>query len=222
VGALDAQQGKQPQFDFYLGKDDHLIRKVTLSLPGSTSPLTETHADMKANADLPDSAFKFTPPPGSKAVDPPAEPAYYSPDLKPGANPFPFTAKDMTGKDLTLDQYKGKVVLLDFWATWCAPCVAEMPNVAAAYKKYKAKGFDVVGISLDEAQDRAAVNAFMKKYGMAWRQVYEGKGWESEIAAKYQVQAIPFGLLIGKDGKIAAVNVRGEELEPAIAKALGK
>jgi outer membrane lipoprotein-sorting protein/cytochrome oxidase Cu insertion factor (SCO1/SenC/PrrC family) len=223
AGSLEGQPGKQPKFEFYLGKDDHLIRKVTLEAPGSVSGvLTETHSDIKVNPELPTSSFTFTPPPGSKAIDPPTEPAFYHPDLKPGADPFPISAKDMSGKDFSLDQYKGKVVLLDFWATWCGPCVEELPNVAAAYKKFKAKGFDVVSISLDEAKDRESVNTFLKKYNMAWRQVYEGKGWGSEIASKYQVQAIPFALLIGKDGKIEAVNVRGEDLEPAISKALGK
>ncbi len=144
----------------------------------------------------------------------------FDPRLKPGARPFAIAAKDLNSRPLSLAQYKGKVVLMDFWATWCGPCVGEMPNVIAAYKKYHAQGFDVVGISLD--QDKGALTSFLKQNKMPWRQVYDGKGWGSAVPRQYGVMAIPFGLLLNRDGTIAAVEVRGEALPAAIKMALAK
>ena len=95
-----------------------------------------------------------------------------------------------------------------------------MPNVIAAYNKYHAQGFDVVGISLD--QSRAALTAFIAQNKMPWRQVFDGKYWSSAVPREYGVQAIPFGLLIGRDGQIAAVDVRGPALSAAIENALAK
>ena len=109
---------------------------------------------------------------------------------------------------------------MDFWATWCGPCVGEMPNVIAAYKKYHARGFDVVGISLD--QDKSALTSFIAQNKMPWRQVYDGKGWGSAVPGQYGVRAIPFGLLLNRDGTIAAVEVRGDALPAAIKVALAK
>ena len=121
---------------------------------------------------------------------------------------------------MTLAQYKGKVTLVDFWATWCGPCREELPNVVSVYGKYKPKGFDVVGVSLDDKADKSKLMKFTVANKMPWRQVFDGAGWESKIAKNYGVKAIPFTLLIGKDGKIAAVNPRGPELEPAVKAAL--
>ncbi|MDQ2799243.1 MAG: TlpA family protein disulfide reductase, partial [Armatimonadota bacterium] len=142
--------------------------------------------------------------------------------LKPGASPIAFTAKDLSGRPVSLAQYKGKVVLLDFWATWCGPCVGELPNVVAAYNKFHPKGFDVLGISLDNAGDHDPVLAFTKEHHMPWRQVYDGGGWQSKTATLYSIHSIPFTLLIGRDGKIAAVGARGSALAPAVKAALAK
>jgi len=139
--------------------------------------------------------------------------------LVPGASFPDFKETDLTGNPLSVGQYRGKVVLLDFWATWCGPCRAELPSVIAAYKKYHDQGFEVIGISLDS--DRDKLTAFLKRQdGMLWPQYFDGTGWENKLAAKYGVEAIPFTLLIGPDGKIIAKSVPGENLDAAVAAAL--
>ncbi len=133
---------------------------------------------------------------------------------------FPgFEETDLAGKPLSLAAYKGKVVLVDFWATWCGPCVHELPNVIAAYKKYHGKGFDIVGISLDE--DKGKLTGFMKEHGMTWAQFYDGKGWNNKLALKYGIDSIPSTFLLDGNGTIIARDLRGPALEAALAKQLG-
>jgi peroxiredoxin len=140
--------------------------------------------------------------------------------LKPGT-PFPdFSETDLEGKPLSIAKYKGKVVLVDFWATWCMPCVAQLPDVQKAYEKFHGKGFEIVGISLDEDKDR--LQQFIKQRKMPWQEYFDGKKWENKLAAKYGVEAIPSSYLIDQQGKIITKVANGEQLEPAIAKALGK
>jgi len=134
---------------------------------------------------------------------------------------FPdFSEPDLDGKTASVGNFKGKIVLVDFWATWCGPCVAELPNVIKAYEKYHDKGFEIVGISLDK--DKGRLTSFLKAKNMTWQQVFDGNGWESKVAKKYQVQSIPATYLIGKDGKLLASNLRGEALDKVLAKELAK
>ena len=142
---------------------------------------------------------------------------YWDASLVVGAQPPALTEQTLDAKPLSLADYKGKIVLLDFWATWCPPCRAEIPNLKANYEKYHAKGFDVVGVSLDRGD--AELRKYIADNAMPWPQLFDAKHPDAKT---YGVQAIPFSLLIGKDGKIAAVNPRGEELEPAIKAALAK
>jgi thiol-disulfide isomerase/thioredoxin len=122
------------------------------------------------------------------------------------------------GSLLALSSLRGKVVLIDFWASWCGPCRREMPNVVKAYNKYKDKGFEILGVSLD--QDKAAWVEAIKKDGITWPQVSDLKYWQSEVVPMYSIQGIPYTVLVDKEGKILAKGLRGAELETAIEKAL--
>ena len=132
---------------------------------------------------------------------------------------FPgFQETDIDGKPLSVASEKGKVVLIDFWATWCGPCVQELPNVLRAYGQYHAKGFDIIGVSLD--QDKTKLTSFTKEKQMPWPQYCDGKGWESKLAVAYGVNSIPATYLLGRDGKIIGKDLRGEALDAAVRAAL--
>ena len=136
---------------------------------------------------------------------------------------FPdFDKKDLNGKPLSIANFKGKVVLIDFWATWCPPCRAEVPNVVAVYNKYHSKGFEIIGISLDREADKGKLESYTKENKMPWQQFFDGKYWQNELSTKYGVNSIPATYLLDGQGKIIAKNLRGEDLEQAVAKALGK
>ena len=107
---------------------------------------------------------------------------------------------------------------MDFWASWCGPCRKEMPNVVKAYAKFKDKGFEIYGVSLD--QDKARWLEAIQKDGITWPQVSDLKYWECEAAKLYAVEGIPYTVLLDKEGKIIAKNLRGADLEIAIEKAL--
>jgi thiol-disulfide isomerase/thioredoxin/ribosomal 50S subunit-associated protein YjgA (DUF615 family) len=129
-----------------------------------------------------------------------------------------FTAVD--GSEVDVAKLRGKVVLVDFWATWCGPCQAEVPNVVAAYKKYHDKGFEVVGISLDEDKDEML--KFTKEHGMTWPQYFDGKGWGNAISFKHGIQSIPAMWVLDKKGMIRSTEARGEALAPLIEKLLAE
>jgi thiol-disulfide isomerase/thioredoxin len=135
---------------------------------------------------------------------------------------FPdFDEKDLDGKSLSVANFKGKVVLVDFWATWCGPCVMELPNVIKAYEKHHDKGFEIIGISLD--QDQEKLKSFIKQKNMGWQQYFDGKGWGNKLAQKYGVQSIPATFLLNQEGKIIGRDLRGDTaLDQAVDKALGK
>ncbi len=140
--------------------------------------------------------------------------------LVEGAQFPPFDEKDLDGKPLSVANYKGKVVLVDFWATWCSPCVGELPNVLKAYEKYHPKGFEIIGISLD--QDEQKLKKFIKEKNMPWPQYFDGKGWGNKLAGKYGVNSIPATFLLDGEGRIIGKNLRGAALDQALAKALSQ
>ena len=140
--------------------------------------------------------------------------------LVPGSKFPDFAEKDLDGKPLSIAGYKGKVLLVDFWATWCSPCVKELPSVLATYEKHHSHGFDIVGISLDSSESK--LKEFIASKKMPWRQYYDGKGWESKLGGKYGVKSIPATFLLDKTGTIIAKDLRGDDLEKAVADALSK
>ncbi|HVU36149.1 MAG TPA: TlpA disulfide reductase family protein [Opitutaceae bacterium] len=140
--------------------------------------------------------------------------------LKPGVMFPDFAEKDLSGQPLSVGRFKGKVVLVDFWATWCPPCRAELPNVVAAYQKYHDKGFEIVGVSLDK--DESQLKSFLAEHKMTWPQYFDGQYWQTKLATKYGITSIPATYLIGPDGKIVAKDLRGEALDQELGRLLAK
>ncbi|GAB4201632.1 MAG: TlpA disulfide reductase family protein [Bacteroidia bacterium] len=139
--------------------------------------------------------------------------------LAPGTPCPEIALPDPNGKEIRLSSFKGKVVLVDFWASWCKPCRAEMPNVVALYKKYKDKGFEILGVSLDK--DKESWVEAIKNDGITWPQVSDLKFWNSEVVPIFNVEAIPYTILVDKNGLILAKGLRGQDLENKIKEALG-
>ncbi|MFM8378786.1 MAG: TlpA family protein disulfide reductase [Planctomycetia bacterium] len=134
-------------------------------------------------------------------------------------HPMEITGTLLSGKPFDQKSLAGKVVLVDFWATWCGPCVAEIPNVIEQYEKYRDQGFEVVGVSLDE--DREALEKFVAEQKIPWPILYEkpeGEGWRHPLATFYGISGIPTVILIGRDGNVITLNARGEKLGEELAK----
>ena len=128
-------------------------------------------------------------------------------------HPMEITGTLLNGKPFDQKSLVGKVVLIDFWATWCGPCVAEIPNVLQQYEKYHDKGFEVIGISLD--QDREALEKFVAEQKVPWPILFEkpeGDGWQHPLSTFYGISGIPTVILIGRDGNVITLNARGEKL----------
>lgn len=169
-----------------------------------------------------------------EALDPTA--AYYNnPDLekpkqllasfekrKPGTMFHELTMKDMEDREVKLSQWagKGNYVLVDFWASWCGPCRQEMPNVIQNYERYHAKGFEVVGVSFDQKKD--AWVAAVQQMGMRWPQMSDLKGWQCAASDIYGIRSIPASVLLDPQGKIIAIDLRGNALGAKLKEIYGE
>ena len=132
-----------------------------------------------------------------------------------GSMAIPFSQKDTEGKLVSLASFKGKYVLVDFWASWCGPCRQENPNVVRAFNRFKAKNFTVLGISLD--QDKSRWLQAIKDDGLTWTHLSDLQYWSNAVAQLYKIQSIPANMLIDPTGKIIGKNLRGEDLIQTLA-----
>ena len=137
-----------------------------------------------------------------------------------GATAPDFTQNDVNGKPVSLKDFRGKYVLVDFWASWCGPCRAENPNVVKAYHKYQDKNFTIPGVSLDRPGAKDAWLAAIKADDLEWTQVSDLQFWNNAVVKLYGIQSVPQNFLIDPTGKIISHNLRGEDLDNFLEKTL--
>lgn len=231
MGEMMTQMGisLEPVF-LRVGKEDTFVRSMAMGSVNDVPWMVMEFNNVELNPDFPPGAFTFTAPDGIpvmdmtemlsqqvQAIEPIAQDE--TPDFSVGSKAPDFEGETVDGKIVKLSDYRGKIVFVDFWATWCAPCIRELPNLTKTYEAFHDKGFDVLAISLDD--EREALDKFLKAHPeMEWTQIYDGAGWESGVAAQYRVEAIPFTLLLDKQGKILATDLRGEALYGSVEAAL--
>lgn len=162
---------------------------------------------------LPDSPF-------AQAANSMLEQLDASEKLAIGNPAIPFETPDLDGKKVSPKSFEGKVLLIDFWATWCGPCKKELPTVKGAYEEFHGKGFEILAISLDESEEK--LRSFVKEQSLPWTQCFDGKGWQNEVAALYGIKSIPATFLLDRAGKIRFKNLRGAELKKRVAELIAE
>ncbi len=189
-------------------------------LVGATVMWIGIGCEKKSENDSPSDSNAFLP------EDNPVKPA---PDENTIAEGYAFpslTFNSLGGKPVNVNDFKGKVVLIDFWATWCPPCVKSLPDLIATYKEYHDRGFDIIGISLDK--DEAKLKKYLQDNDMTWPQYFDGLGWNNKLAKRFGVRAIPHVVLLNKKGAVyfntnydkKKLPLHGDELKNAIAELL--
>ena len=187
---------------------------VSLFVISVTMQATENVGDVETRFNLLDPSLKT-----SQAGKEIASYISYAKVGAVGTDALDFTQNDVTDKPVTLSSFKGKYVLVDFWASWCRPCRAENPNVVKIYNRFKNKNFTVLGVSLDQ-QKEAWLKA-IEKDNLTWTHVSDLQQWNNAVAQLYRVQSIPQNFLIDPKGKIVAKDLRGEDLEKKLCEYLG-
>jgi outer membrane lipoprotein-sorting protein/peroxiredoxin len=208
---------------YFIGQKDRLLHRFaqTGTANGKNYNFSETYLDVRANPKIPIATFAFIPPPGTHEAK--FEEYYYdqklvSKDVRIGEFPPPLKGVDLKGNSIDLDNYKGQVVLIDFWAIWCGFCVQDLPYAKAAYARFHDQGFEIISISADEK--REVLEKFVRERNMTWPQIFAAEQKVTKSDKRYAVRSYPTTLLIGREGKICAFNPRRLLLEPAIEKAL--
>ena len=135
-----------------------------------------------------------------------------------GNRAIDFNFTTLEGENINLDYFKGKVLMIDFWASWCGPCCKELPHVKELYEKYHKQGFEVLGISMDSKEDKWL--AAIEKFKLKWHNYSELKKWDNAFAKKYFVRGIPYNVLIDQNGHIVAKGIHGRKLDETIGKLL--
>jgi thiol-disulfide isomerase/thioredoxin len=134
--------------------------------------------------------------------------------------PFDFAVVALDGRAVDLRKLRGKVVLIDFWATWCVPCVQQIPELKRLYAQYHQQGLEIIGVSLDRPEDKQKLVDFVSQKGLAWPQYFDGKVWQNEIAARYAISSAPTTFLLDQEGRLVGIDLKGN-LENEVKQLLG-
>jgi thiol-disulfide isomerase/thioredoxin len=135
--------------------------------------------------------------------------------------PFDLKFVALDGRSVDVGKLRGKVILIDFWATWCGPCIQQLPALKHLYSEYHEKGFEIIGVSLDRAEDKRKLVDFLSREGIAWPQHFDGRVWQNEIAARYAINSAPTTFLLDKDGRLAGISPEEPKLEDELKRLLG-
>lgn len=198
-------------FEFIKSHPTSLVSAQTLDVYASSFGKAKTETSFKAfSDDIKQSTY-------GKNI---ATYLKFNKDLKIGDHYANFTQADPSGKKISVSDFNGKVILIDFWASWCGPCRKENPELVKSYQLYKGKGFEVLGVSIDRESEKADWIDAIKKDGLKWANVSELNGDRNTAALMYGISGIPDNFLINKQGIIVARNLRGQGLRDQLAKLL--